>query len=135
MPGATHSRSPGVMESLQQIFRGCIEYLFVRLEIAGLESKGAFRQILKVVIAVAVAILGLLAGFIYLSLSLIYVLAIKVGWGWGYALLSGGVIMLGITAIGLLLARKHLQGAWFPTTLSELKKDTEWLKQNSNPNA
>lgn len=116
------------------ILRAITEYVLVRFELAGLESKGAFRRLIKAAVAFAVALLCLAAGFFYLSLSLVYVLAVKAAWGWGWAFLSSGLAMLIVMTIGLLWAKKSLQGAWYPTTLTELKKDTEWLKQNPTPN-
>lgn len=128
-------RQPGMIESLQLILRAITDYLLVRFELAGLESKGVFQKLIKAAVAFAIALLCLAAGFFYLSLSLVYVLAVKASWGWGYALLTSGVVMLIVMAIGLLWAKNALQGSWFPTTLAELKKDTEWLKQNSTPTA
>ncbi len=135
LPGEFAYRQPGLIESLRLILQAITEYVAVRFELAGLESKEAFRKIVAALIAVAVALMCLSSGFLYLSLSLIYVLAVKAAWGWGLALLASGVVMLLITVGGLLFAKKSLAGAWFPSTISELKKDTQWLKQNTTPNA
>ena len=128
-------RQPGLIESVQIMLRAIAEYLSVRFEMAGLESKTVIGKVLKAVIGFVVALLCLAAGLLYLSLSLVYVLAVKANWGWGYALLGSGIVALAVMAIGLLLARNALQGSWFPVTLSELKKDSEWLKQKSQPTA
>ena len=126
------SHQPGLIESLQVTFRAIAEYLSVRCELAGYESKAVLVKLIKATIAFAVALLCLSAGFLYLSLSLIYVLAVKAQWGWGCALLVSGIAMMVVTGIGLLMAKNSLHGSWFPTTISELKKDTQWLKQTKN---
>ncbi|MEO7932254.1 MAG: phage holin family protein [Chthoniobacterales bacterium] len=131
MPGEFAHRQPGLIESLQLILRAITEYASVRFELAGLESKAASQKVVAALIAVAVALMCLSSGFLYLSLSLIYVLAVKAGWGWGLALLASGVAMLLITVGGLLFAKKSLTGAWFPATIAELKKDSQWLKQST----
>jgi uncharacterized membrane protein YqjE len=135
MAGDAPLRTPGILESLQHILRAITEYILVRFELAGLESKSAFQKLGKALAAFVVALLCLAVGFFYLSLSLVYVLAEKAAWGWGYALLASGGVMLVVMLVGLLCAKKFLRGVWFPTTISELKKDTEWLKQNTTPNA
>ncbi len=126
-------RQPGLIESVQVMLRAMAEYFSVRFEMAGLESKSVIGKLVKAAIGFVVALLCLCAGLLYLSLSLIYVLAVKAHWGWGCALLVSGVAALVVMTIGLLLARKALQGSWFPVTLSELKKDSEWLKHKSQP--
>ncbi len=133
LPGEFAYRQPGLLESLQLILRAITEYASVRFELAGLESKQASKKVVTALIAVAIALMCLSSGFLYLSLSLIYVLAVKAGWGWGFALLASGIAMLLITLGGLLFAKKSLAGAWFPATITELKKDSQWLKQSTTP--
>ena len=128
------TRQPGMIEAVQTTLRAVSEYFSVRFELAGYESKAVFGKVVKAVIGVAVALLSLMAGLLYLSLSLIYVLAVKAEWGWGYAFLVSGIVLLIIMVVGLLLARGAIQGSWFPTTISELKKDTQWLKQKTPTN-
>ncbi len=134
-PDGSDFRPPGLIDSLQQLLRAVTEYFLVRLEIAGLESRGLVRKLIRVVLFLSLALVGLLTGFLYLSMSLVYVLAVKAAWGWGLAFLATAVFMLLLGALGLALTKNSLRGSWFPATLAELKKDTEWLKQNSNPNA
>ncbi|HEX8372868.1 MAG TPA: phage holin family protein [Chthoniobacterales bacterium] len=132
-PAGVHLRQPGMIESVRLAYRAFMEYAMVRFELAGLESRDALQKVLKALIASVVALLCLLGGLFYLSLSLVYVLAEKAGWGWGWALLASGVAMLIVTAAGLLLAKNSLMGSWFPATITELKKDSEWLKKTPTP--
>ena len=126
-------RQPGLIESVRLTFRAIAEYFSVRFEMAGLESKSVIANVVKAAIGFVVALFCLAAGLLYLSLSLVYVLAEKADWGWGWALLASGVAALVVMASGLLIARNSLKGSWFPATLSELKKDSEWLKQKTQP--
>jgi uncharacterized membrane protein YqjE len=128
------SRQPGMIEAVQTTLRAVAEYFSVRFELAGYESKAVFGKVVKAAIGVAVALLSLMAGLLYLSLSLIYVLAVKAQWGWGYAFLVSGIVLLIVMVVGLLIARGAVKGSWFPTTVSELKKDTQWLKQKTPTN-
>lgn len=128
LPGKADVSKFGMIESLQAMLRAFIEYLLVRFQLAGLESKDALRKLIRAILGFVVALLCLSAGFLYLSLSLIYVLAVKLEWGWGWSLFAVGLTLLVAMAIGLLFAKAALKGAWFPTTNEELKKDITWLK-------
>lgn len=130
---ALPKRPPGFINSAQHLLGVASEYVLIRTELAGIESKNSLRRFAQVALFFGVAVLFLGSGFLYLSLSLIYVLAEKLGWGWGLALLATGGLLLLLTLISFLLARRALGGEWFPITLSELKKDTEWLKQQKMP--
>ena len=129
------NNKPGLIESFQALLRGLLDYVLVRFELAGLESRHALRKVVSGLIGLTIALLCLAAGFLYLSLSLVYVLAQIAGWGWGWALLASGLGMVLITLGALFYVKNSLTGTWFPVTVAELKKDSQWLKQTTTPSA
>lgn len=128
-------RPPGIIESVRTVLQALHDYVLVRCEMAGIESKAALRKLAKAAMVATAAILCLGFGFLYLTLSLIYVLAEVAGWGWGWALFISGICLLIVMTAGLFWIRAALQGQWLPVTFAELKKDSAWLSRKTTTHA
>lgn len=132
--GEKKATPPGIVDSIRAWLQGIHDYFLVRAELAGIESKAAVQKITRILIFVAIAVASMAFASLYLSLSLIYVLAEVAKWGWGWALFVTAIILIVVSLVGVLLSWVSLKGKWFPVTISELKKDSEWLSRKITKN-
>ena len=92
------------------------------------DSKAALAQLVMLAACLAVAIVLLAFGYVFLIVSAIVGVAHLAGVSWLWiALAAAGLHFLG-AVIFVLVARGRMRNPLFRTTASELKKDREWLR-------
>ena len=123
-PGAP---APGLFASISATFSSWLDYLKARLQLFGLESKEALLQYLKIIALLAAAAVLVLFAYILLLIGIIFLLAalLKIWWVW-VALVVCAAHLGGAFAC-LMSARTLVARPVFGTTISEFKRDQEWL--------
>ncbi len=124
---------PSLPESIRLWLAGATGYVHARLELFGLEAKGAFVNYLQIAILLVVSVIGLIFGYVFLVLAAAFLVAYLFHWNWGWITLGFGLGHLVLTVACLLIAKSKFGTAGFPATLAELKKDKEWLSQKNTP--
>ena len=125
---------PGLPESIRLLLASAVSYLHARLELFSLEVKDAGVNYVKILINLVCAILTLVFGMVFFACSLVYLVAYLCRWHWGWVFFGFGFFMLALTVAFLLIAKSRFGLASFATTISELKKDKEWLSQTKSAN-
>ncbi|MBV9126784.1 MAG: phage holin family protein [Verrucomicrobia bacterium] len=118
---------PGFLESLGRLLGSSSDYISARLQLLGLESKGALGNLVRVIILVAAALLLLLFTYVFLIIAFVFILQRLTQWNWAYITLGAGVLHLLLAGVCLWLAKGRLVGISFAGTIAEFKKDKEWL--------
>ena len=132
MSESTRSRNPaghaGLLENLLALLNALAEFFESRFALLAEESKGAAVQLLILVGCVIFALLLCALGYVFLITGAVVGLAHLIGISWPWIALAAAVVHF-IVALGLLLvARSRVTKPLFRATLTELKKDREWLK-------
>ncbi len=130
---------PGLPESIRLLLASAVAYLHARLELFSLEAKDAGSNYVKIVICLVCAIATLLFGLVFLVCAGVYLATYLCSllfhyWPWGWVFFGFGFFMLAITVACLLIAKSRFGISNFATTISELKKDKEWLSQTKSAN-
>jgi uncharacterized membrane protein YqjE len=127
-PGAAKQSAS---ESLRQWIASLGEYLTLKLKLLGVESREAALHLLVLALLFGSAI-ALFSGFLMMLLVfLLYLMTILFHWEWGWSALACAGLSLSACVIVAIVFRFRISRALFPVTLSELKKDREWLTQKS----
>ena len=116
----------GVVESLRKLCDTGLGLLHNRIELFAVEVQEEKERLVKLLMqAAAVVFLGNMAAFV-ITLTIVYL----VGETARVAVLIGlGVLYLVLTVVAFLMLRRDLKSSSppFDATVSELKKDREWL--------
>lgn len=132
-PYSTDPELPGLPESIRLWLAAASGYVHARLELFGLEAKGAAVNYLQIVILLVSSLVFLIFGYVFLVLAAAFLVAYLFHWNWGWITLGFGVGHLLLTVTCLFLAKNRFSLAGFPSTIAEFKKDKEWLSQKKNP--
>jgi uncharacterized membrane protein YqjE len=132
MSESTRSRNPaghaGLLENLLALLNALAEFFESRFALLAEESKGAAVQLLILVGSVIFALLLCAVGYVFLITGAVVGLAHLVGISWPWIALAAAVVHFIIALVLLLIARSRITKPLFRATLTELKKDREWLK-------
>jgi uncharacterized membrane protein YqjE len=132
MSESTRSRNPaghaGLLENLLALVNALAEFFESRFALLAEESKSAAVQVLILVICLILAVLLCALGYIFLITGAVVGLAHLVGVSWPWVALAAAVVHFIAAMVLLLVARSRITKPLFRATLSELKKDREWLK-------
>jgi len=132
MSESTRSRNPaghaGLLENLLALLNALAEFLESRFALLTEESKGAAVQLLILVGCVIFALLLCALGYVFLITGAVVGLAHLIGISWPWVALAAGVVHFIVALVLLLVARSRVTKPLFRATLTELKKDREWLK-------
>ena len=128
----TRSRNPvghtGLLRNLQALTGALADFFESRFALLARESKTALVQLLVLAICVGLALVLCVLGCVFLIASVIVGLAHLFGISWVWtALMTAGAHFIIALAL-LLIARNRMTKPLFHETISELKKDREWLK-------
>ena len=124
----------GFLESLGRLLGASSDYFSARLQLLGMESKGALGNLLRIIVLVVAALLLLLFTYVFLVIALVFILQRLTQWNWAYITLGCGVLHLVLAGACLWLAKGRLGGISFAATIAEFKKDKEWLtNQKATP--
>jgi len=126
------SRNPaghaGLLENLLAVVSALAELFESRFALLAQESKVAAVQLLILVGCLIFALLLCALGYVFLITGVVVGLAHLVGISWPWIALAAAAVHFIIAMVLLLVARSRITKPLFRTTLAELKKDREWLK-------
>jgi uncharacterized membrane protein YqjE len=132
MSESTRSRNPaghaGLLENLLALLNALAEFFESRFALLAEESKGAAVQLLILVGCVIFALLLCALGYVFLITGAVVGLAHLIGISWPSVALAAAVVHFIVALVLLLVARSRVTKPLFRATLTELKKDREWLK-------
>jgi uncharacterized membrane protein YqjE len=132
MSESTRSRNPaghaGLLENLLALLNALAEFFESRFALLAEESKGAAIQLLILVGCVIFALLLCALGYVFLITGAVVGLAHLIGISWPWVALAAAVVHFIVALVLLLVARSRITKPLFRATLTELKKDREWLK-------
>ncbi len=132
MSESTRSRNPaghaGLLENLLALLNALAEFFESRFALLAEESKGAAVQLLILVGCVIFALLLCALGYVFLITGAVVGLAHLIGISWPWVALAAAVVPFTVALVLLLVARSRVTKPLFRATLTELKKDREWLK-------
>ncbi len=132
MSESIRSRNPaghaGLLENLLALLNALAEFLESRFALLTEESKGAAVQLLILVGCVIFALLLCALGYVFLITGAVVGLAHLIGISWPWVALTAAVVHFIVALVLLLVARSRITKPLFRATLTELKKDREWLK-------
>jgi len=132
MSESTRSRNPaghaGLLENLLALLNALAEFFESRFALLAEESKGAAVQLLILVGSVIFALLLCALGYVFLITGAVVGLAQLIGISWAWIALAAAVVHFIVALVLLLVARSRITKPLFRVTLTELKKDREWLK-------
>ena len=132
MSESTRSRNPaghaGLLENLLALLNALAGFFESRFALLAEESKGAAVQLLILVGCVIFALLLCALGYVFLITGAVVGLAHLIGISWPWVALAAGVVHFIVALVLLLVAGSRITKPLFRATLTELKKDREWLK-------
>ena len=132
MSESTRSRNPaghaGLLENLLALLNALAEFFESRFALLAEESKGAAVQLLILVGCVIFALLLCALGYVFLITGAVVGLAHLIGISWPWVALAAAAVHFIVALVLLLVARSRVTKPLFRATLTELKKDREWLK-------
>jgi uncharacterized membrane protein YqjE len=118
---------PGLIDHLRSLAASLSSYLQGRLSLAGIEGKEAFVHFLKLLAWVILGGVALVFGYFFLCLVIVFALAQFSGISWIWITLGMALLHFAATAFCLWTARKRLAVPVFTYTMTEFRKDKEWL--------
>jgi uncharacterized membrane protein YqjE len=132
---ANRSRNPaghaGLLESLLALASSLADFFESRFALFAQESKGALVQLGACLI---LALLLCVFGYIFLIASAVVGVAHLAGISWLWTALAAAGAHFVAASILLLVARSRITKPLFRATLSELRKDRQWLKNLDTTN-
>jgi uncharacterized membrane protein YqjE len=135
---ANRSRNPaghaGLLESLLALASSLADFFESRFALFAQESKTALVQLIVLAACLVLALLLCVFGYIFLIATAVVGVAHLVGISWLWTALAAAGVHFVIALILLLVARSRITKPLFRATLSELKKDRQWLKSLDTTN-
>ena len=132
MSASTRSRNPaghaGLLGNLLALLNALAGFFESRFALLAEVSKVAAVQLLILVSCVVFALLLCALGYVFLITGAVVGLAHLIGISWPWIALAAAVVHFIIAMVLLLVARSRITKPLFRATLTELKKDREWLK-------
>ena len=126
------SRNPagraGLLENLLALLSALADFFESRFALLAEESKAAAVQVLILVGCLIFALLLSALGYVFLITGAVVGLAHLAGISWPWIALAAAAVHYIIALVLLLVVRSRITKPLFRTTLAELKKDREWLK-------
>ena len=139
MPGtepSPDSGTTGVVGRARTFLAACAQYASARLRLASIEGREAAAHGFKLLMVVGAAIVFGAFGWLFACLAAVFLLAKAFGgangWVWA-AFIMAGLHFAGVVALALVL-KSRLGTSLFPMTTAELRKDQEWLDQQTRTN-
>ena len=134
----SRSRNPaghaGLLENLFALASALTEFFESRFALVAQESKAALVQLLVVASCLILALVLVASGYVFLIVSAIASLAHLAHVSWVWIALAVAALHFVIALVLLLVARTQITKPFFRATVSELKKDREWLKNLDKEN-
>ena len=134
----TRSRNPavhaGLLENLLALVTALAEFCESRFALVAQESKTALVQLLVILACLVLALVLCVFGYIFLVTTVIVGVAHLAGISWLWTAFAAAGVHFIIALVLLVVARSRITKPVFPATISELKKDREWLKNLDRTN-
>ncbi|HYR59274.1 MAG TPA: phage holin family protein [Chthoniobacteraceae bacterium] len=130
------SEPGGLLSHFGTLLGAKLAYLRARLQLAGIEGKEAAIHFAIILGLAAGAALIALFGYLFFVIALVFLIAWACGGGnaWIYVMFAFALGHFGTALVLLVISKAKLAQPVFQATLSELKKDQEWLKNPAKPN-
>jgi uncharacterized membrane protein YqjE len=127
----------GVTGRTRSFLAACAQYASARLRLMSLEGREAAGHTFKLLLVAGAAVVMGAFGWLFACLAAVFLLAKAFGGanGWVWATLIMAVLHFAGVAALLRLLKAKLGTTLFPITTSELKKDQEWLDQQTRTNS
>jgi uncharacterized membrane protein YqjE len=124
----------GLINNLVSLANSLAGFFEARVSLFARESKGALLHLLLLAGAVMMALVLIASGYVFLIVGVIFGIAHALGISWVWIALSAAALHF-LLAIGcVIFARMQFTKPMFETSLQELKKDREWLKDLDRKN-
>jgi len=117
-----------LLENLLALVSALADFFESRFALLAEESKAAAVQVLILAGCLIFALLLCALGYVFLITGAVVGLAQLAGVSWPWIALAAAAVHFIIALVLLLVARSRITKPLFRTTLAELKKDREWLK-------
>jgi len=131
-PAGAHSGR--LLDHLREFFAAGLEYLQARLALAGIEAKEALLHFSIIIALFVVAVTVTLFGYLFLCIAATVLIARFLCVSPGWVILVLALAHFGLAAGCILFGVSRLKASVFTATLSELKKDQQWLNHASKQN-
>jgi len=129
---SSRSRNPaghtGLLQNLVALAAALAEFFESRFLLLARESKTAAVQLLILAGCLIFAILLCAIGYVFLITGAVAGLAHLVGVSWPWIAVAVAALHFIIALVLVLVARSRITKPFFTATLTELKKDREWLR-------
>lgn len=126
----------GVVFQVRAFLAACAQYAAARLKLVSLEGREATGHVLKLLLLLAVALIFAVFAWLFLCLGAVFVIAKIFGgesaWLWA-SLAMAGAHFVAALVLGVALKSK-INTPLFPLTTEELKKDQQWLENQTKQN-
>ena len=124
----------GLINNLVSLANSLAGFFEARVSLFARESKGALLHLLLLAGAVMMALVLIASGYVFLIVGMIFGIAHALGISWVWIALGAAALHF-LLAIGcVIFARVQFTKPMFRTSLQELKKDREWLKDLDRKN-
>lgn len=124
----------GLLNNLVALANSLAGFFESRIGLFARESKGALVHLLLLAGAIVAALFLIASGYVFLLVSAIFGIAHATGVSWVWiALAAAGLHFLLALGCGL-FAKSQLTKPMFANSVSELKRDREWLKSVNGKN-
>jgi uncharacterized membrane protein YqjE len=124
----------GLLENLLALASAVTDFFESRFALFAQESKTAAVHVLILAGCVVFALLLCALGYVFLITGVVVGLAHLVGVSWPWIALAAAALHFFFALVLVLVARSRITKPVFRTTLAELKKDREWLKNLDTTN-
>jgi uncharacterized membrane protein YqjE len=118
----------GLLENLLALVSALTEFFESRFALLAQESKTAAVHVLILGACVIVAVVLCVMGYIFLIVGAVAGVAHLLGVSWPWIALAAAGVHFIIAMALVLVARSRITKPIFRATLTELRKDREWLK-------
>ncbi len=124
----------GLVHNLVSLANSLVAFFETRLSLFARESKGALVHLLLLAGAVVAALILVASGYVFLIVSVIFALAhaLKISWVW--VALAAAVLHFLLAGGSAFFALTQIKKPMFQASMSELKRDREWLKSVDHKN-
>jgi uncharacterized membrane protein YqjE len=126
------SRNPaghtGLLQNVFALIAALAEFFESRFVLLAKESKAAAVQVLILAGCLILALLLCGVGYVFLITGTVVGVAHLAGISWPWIAVSAAALHFVIALVLLLIARSQITKPFFHTTMAELKKDREWLR-------
>jgi len=127
-PNERAAGDAGFIEHLRFLAASLSSYLGSRFELLGIESKEAFANYFKIVVLLVVALVVVIFGYVFFCVAAVFLIRHFTGIPWFWIMLGVGVLHFALAAVCAFLAKNRFALPMFAFTLTEFKKDKEWLR-------